>query len=843
MRRLIVLLLLFGLSACAPFVKDGQPDTASTNIILQDGQTVGQTLLARDRGLQGIEIYLGQETPGSGEIQLHLRSDPQSSADLAVSALAVQSITAPGWVRFTFPPQNDSRQKDYYLHLKIKGHGSVRVETAPGDTYLEGALYQNKSPLDAQMTFRLVYNPGQLFLGLLAQVGSWLGILGIAIFLFILPGWALLALLWPDWDALAWGERLGLAGGLSLALYPLLFLWTDMIGLRLGPLYAWLPALAGLSVILWLYSAGRKSKVEGSALSLSKDHRSEFVSRILHPVLHITFHDITLLLILALIFLTRFWVIRSLDVPMWGDSYQHTMIAQLLVDNGGLFNSWQPYAELQTFTYHFGFHTAIAAFHWISGLDLPQSVLWTGQILNVLAVLALYPLATRVGGNRWAGLGAVLVAGLLSPMPMYYVNWGRYTQLAGQVILPGAIYLAWATLEAKPHRIESPALTEGSIWSKWRRIPFDAGRMALTWMILGGLALTHYRVLIFAVLFFAAFFILRARRDSWRLLFVRTFWMGIGAGLLFLPWFIHTFAGRILLIFATKLSTPAAAVSTWAQEYNAIGDLSSYLPALLWLLLPVSIIWGLWQREKGVALITLWWFLILVAANPQWLRLPGEGALTNFAVFIAAYIPAGVLAGYLLGQVIGYKLKVESARKSLVLALLVSVSVFVVGIWGARARLNDLQVVSSVLATRPDIRAAEWIQENTPQDARFLVNSFFAYNDSAIVGSDGGWWLPLLAQRQTTLPPLTYSSERGPRPDYVGWINALAGEIQNKGIAHPNVLAFLRARGITYVYIGQRQGRVNYGGPYVLEPEQLLASPNFRLVYRQDRVWIFKTVP
>ena len=230
MRRLTFLLLLFGLSACAPFVKDGQPDTASTNIILQDGQTVGQTLLAHDRGLQGIEIYLGPETPGSGEIQLHLRAGPQSSTDLAVSTLAVQSITAPGWVRFTFPPQNDSRQKDYYLHLKIKGHGSVRVETAPGDTYLEGAIYQNGSPLDAQMTFRLVYDPGQLFLGTLAQAGSWLGILGIAMFLFILPGWALLALLWPDWDALAWGERLGLAGGMSLALYPLLFLWTDKIG-------------------------------------------------------------------------------------------------------------------------------------------------------------------------------------------------------------------------------------------------------------------------------------------------------------------------------------------------------------------------------------------------------------------------------------------------------------------------------------------------------------------------------------------------------------------------------------------------------------------------------------
>jgi len=97
-----------------------------------------------------------------------------------------------------------------------------------------------------------------------------------------------------------------------------------------------------------------------------------------------------------------------------------------------------------------------------------------------------------------------------------------------------------------------------------------------------------------------------------------------------------------------------------------------------------------------------------------------------------------------------------------------------------------------------------------------------------------------LARRQTTLPPLNYGSERGPRPDYVHWINALTTEIQNKGIAHPDVLALLRARGVTHVYVGQRQGRVNYGGPHVLEPEQLLASPNFRPVYHQDRVWVFE---
>jgi len=418
--------------------------------------------------------------------------------------------------------------------------------------------------------------------------------------------------------------------------------------------------------------------------------------------------------------------------------------------------------------------------------------------------------------------------------------------------------------------------------------------MALTWIVLGGLALTHYRVLIFALLFFAAFFILRIRRDTWHALLARTFWSGIGAGLLFLPWFIHTFAGKIMLIFSTQLTTQAKAVSTWTQQYNAIGDLSSYLPMWLWWLLPVSIIWGLWRREKGVALVSLWSFLILLAANPQWLRLPGEGALSNFAVFIAAYIPVGVLVGYMLGGVISCKFdnvtfprkdqnllpqspqrvtkeskklkagfpscyfvpfvvkklvsslnvtlsnksQVTSEHKSLALALLILV--FVVGAWGARQRLGDLQVMPHALATRPDIRAAEWIQENTPQDARFLVNSFFAYDDTVIVGSDGGWWLPLLARRQTILPPLNYGSERGPRPDYILWVNALTTEIQNKGIAHPDVLALLRARGVTYVYVGQRQGRVNYGGPHVLEPEQLLASPNFRPVYHQDRVWVFE---
>ncbi len=833
----LVVSSLLLLPGCAGLVSAEQP-SALDWATLSAGQAVGQTFVAEYDGLSGIYFYLSpQQTNGKGKIRLHLRSEPQAESDLAVSfnTITVDMVKVPGYYGFSLPAQASSNQKYYYAFLEVIGSGDILVGKAAGDTYLNGALYQNGTPEDGQAAFQLSYSRRKATLGLGLEAITWGGILAVGFFLFILPGWGLFSLLWLDWGRFTWPEKLGLSAGLSLALYPLLLLWTDIIGLHLGAIYAWLPPLAGLGIILW---RNRKRLNVQSFPHLSG--------------LKLPWADVTFIGLVALIVFTRFWVIRSLEGPQWADSVHHTMIAQLLMDHGGLFNSWQPYAELQTLTYHFGFHSAVAVFDWITRLDMPKAVLWVGQLLNVLAIIALYPLATKIGRSQWAGVGAVLVAGLLSPMPMYYMNWGRYTQLAGQVILPGAIYLVWTILEAKPQTIELP-VQASSNWSKLRqRIPFDSGQMALTWVVLTGLGLAHYRILIFVLLFFPAFFILHFRRGIWRALLSSTIWLGIGVGLLFLPWFIHTFTGKITLTFATLLSTPAAAASTWAQqESRAIGNLSFYLPMLLWLLLTVSIIWGLWRREKGVALTCLWWLLILLAANPQWLYLPGEGVLTNFAVFIAAYIPACLLAGYMLGQIASYKTYPDGStfahraegsqgtneHKSLALILLVFV--IIAGIWGARERLADLPVASSTLVTRPDIRAAEWIRENTPQNARFLVNSVFAYDNTLIIGSDGGWWLQFLAQRQTTVPPMNYASEQGPRPDYPIWVNALPTEIQNKGIADPNVLALLRTRGITHVYIGQRQGRVNNAGAYVLEPEQLLASQNYRLIYHQDRVWVF----
>ena len=809
--RIIILFLLPLVAACSPIARPEQP--INTNSISVDQiKTVGQTFVARYDGLAGIDLLLEPEQPSRATLTLHLKENPQSTEDIAVAKLPLDEVQEKGFYRFAFPSlQGKTTNRYYYLLLSVDGEGTIRAGNARGDSYLNGALYENDLPKNSQLTFNLVYDPGRALVGLISEGLIWILRIAIGFLIFILPGWGLLSTIWPEWDDLHWAEKVAISGGFSLAIYPVLFLWTDLVGLHLGAFYAWLPPILGIGILIWRNRNSISSLYTRTFSTISTGRLIELHSR-----------DLALFLILGSIFATRFWVIRNLDLPMWGDSYHHTMIAQLLVDNGGLFNSWQPYAELQTLTYHFGFHTLVACFHWITMLSLPQSTLWTGQILNALSVIALYPLATRVGRNQLAGTAALLFAGLLFPMPMFYVNWGRYTQLAGQVILPIAILLAWIILESRK--------------TDWRLV-------GLTCITFAGLALTHYKVLLFATPFFLVYIVFNFRRIQATELIKKVLWMGIGAGVLFLPWFMHVLMGKLPSLYAQKLAASASQVLSSTNQANSIGDLLLYLPAAIWIILPIVVGWGLWRREKSVGLISLWWFLIFLAANPQWLRLPGSGVINSYDVLMAWYIPAGVIMGGAIGWIANGWKEIEKGSFTFNYSVLLLIIAAGIGLWGARQRLGDLHVARYSLAARPDMRAATWIKENTPTDALFLVNSFLAYGNTTVVGSDGGWWLPLIALRRTTLPPINYGTERLPDPDFRASIRELTASIQQKGVANSDVIKLLEQWGVTYVYVGQQQGHVNYDGP-VIEPEQMLANPgNFRLSYHQDRTWVFQFSP
>ena len=786
-------------AGCAPSpFTDALLPAAGANFALPVGSTIGQTFVAHHAGLQGLSIFLRTAGTGDALLTLHLRASAlDDTQDVAVARLNITLPAPAAWYDFAFAPIPSSHDQSYYFFLEpsLPPGAALFAGTTAGASFLDGALYLNGDAQDAQLAFKADFDLTSIAADLWAWLAQTGAVLVAATFLFVLPGLALQIYCRPSANT-SLTEQVTLAIGISLAIYPVLMLWTNLVGLYLGPLYAWLPGCLG-------------------ALLLAVHLRGWRPVRRLPIIRARQLAEPAFWFVCLLVVLVRLFVIRGLQVPLWGDSYQHTMIAQLLVDHGGLFDSWQPYSDLQTFTYHFGFHTAVAAFHWLSGWPLSEATLWTGQLVNVFAVIALYPLAVRVSGNRWAAVVAVLIAGLLSPMPMVYLNWGRYTQLAGQAVLPAAVYLTWDVLETK---------TVG-----WRQI-------ALAALTIGGLSLTHYRILIFFVLFVVAFVILNVRRLATRSGVLNLSLVTLGGAIIFAPWFVHVFRGFILRQFALQINTPADLTPTYIQQANGIGDLANYMPLMLWLAVPFAVAWLLVRRPMPAALITVWWLLILLAANPQWLRLPGEGLLTNFAVFIATYIPVVILVGAGISCI----LKRDGLLKSAWSSALLMVVVVVLALWGSAQRLGDAQIAQSALVVPPDLKAARWLRENTPSEARFLVNSFAAYGGTLYVGSDGGWWLPLLAGRQSMLPPINYVSEQGPRSDYLAWINALPNAIRDNGVTAPEVISMLKERAITYVYIGQRQGRVNYDGPSVLQPELLLQDKHFQPIYHQDRVWVFQ---
>jgi hypothetical protein len=747
-------------------------------------------------------VWLHPGAPATGTLTLTLHANPTSSAPLAQASLPAASITSPAYYRFAFAPLPGSRQQYYYARLELHGSGSVALVPDAPTAYQDGTLYHNGSPLDANMPFRPLYDSAALLTGLVRyDLPVWGGVLLGGGVLYLLPGWALLVLLWRG-PALTWPEQAALAGGVGLALYPLLLLWTDLVGLHLGAGYAWGVPLLAAAVLLWHYRRLRPGDV-GAAWRGYIGAREHWA-------------DGALLLVLGAVFVARFLVLLPLDAPLWLDSLHHTTITALIVQNGGLFRSWVPYADMQSLTYHFGFHANAALFQWVTGLAPHRVTLWIGQLLNGLAVFALYPLALRLGRGRWAGVAAVLVAGLLVPMPMFYLNWGRYTQLAGQVILPAALVIIWVLLEQRERR-----------WTM----------LALGALVLGGLALTHYRVVIAAGLFIVACGLLLWRHMGWRPLLSTSGLLLLGAGGLVLPWLVVLLGSRILHIIGGIVAASASSAPeqvAQVEALNTINEIGMFLPYLVWLLLLLSLGWGLWRRERGVLLLGVWGVLLLLAVNPNWLGLPGAGALTNFALVMAVYIPAGVLIGAAVSWLIGHV-----CNKLALAALLVLVALLAVG--GVGLRLGDVDTARYEMVTRPDIRAATWVAVHTPPDARFLVNSFFPHSN-LLAGTDAGWWLPVLAGRQTIVPPLSYASEWGPRAEYKSWVHLPLAELHAHGLDDPAVRRLLVERGVTHIYLGQRQGRIWHSGANALQPAELHASPYARLIYHEDHVWVFELV-
>lgn len=629
----------------------------------------------------------------------------------------------------------------------------------------------------------------------------------VVIFLYVLPGWVLLSLLWKGAPLSGW-EKVGISAGLSFALYPILFLWFYVMGLSPGPYLAW--GLSSLSLMTFLW-------INRNKLRFSPDWKNRLKYWILQKD---RLFDVFMLVLLGAILFSRLSVIQGMVAPAWGDSVHHTFIVQLFRDHGGLFQSWAPYAPMESFTYHFGFHSGTAVWAWITGQSSPQAVLVAGQVFNFLAVMTLYPLVVRLCGSRMAGLVALIFAGLLFPFPGYYTNWGRYTQLAGQIILPPAIWFF------------------DMVWTKEKNR--NIGFFVLIFILLQGLALTHYRVVLVGIAAAAAWMLwgiwtMREHIMDWLKQTLKFGATALASLLAIVPWLFVVTRGRLLTFY--NLSENSSEKSFLSQDFSVWKNTGVYFNNWFLILGAIAFVLIFIFRRRLAFPLMGWCLLSFLIANPFLLGLLGSVWLENAILVYGIYIPLGIVFGWFLGNLLK---KIGKRPAAIVFVGIILCFFLVVGI---RFQLKLIDPFFQMVTTSDQL-AFKWIRKNTPRDAKFLVNGFLAYDEKLVVGSDAGWWLPFYTQRYGSIPPINYFQEKMPLEISDESLVEIVKSVKNSGGESSALRETLCRFGITHVYLGDRRGKVGYGDTELIPESWLRGNSDFTLIHQEKKaqVWRFNYI-
>jgi hypothetical protein len=129
----------------------------------------------------------------------------------------------------------------------------------------------------------------------------------------------------------------------------------------------------------------------------------------------------------------------------------------------------------------------------------------------------------------------------------------------------------------------------------------------------------------------------------------------------------------------------------------------------------------------------------------------------------------------------------------------------------------------------------EWVENNLPEDALILINGLdVVWSPGWILGVDAGYWLPILAHRATTVPPMIYPLEWGDPLELTARLEASRAFLSRNQAGGLPLEQTLDRYDISHVFVGaQNQQSVL--------PE-LAYEPRLKEIYRQDRVWVFEVV-
>ncbi len=613
----------------------------------------------------------------------------------------------------------------------------------------------------------------------------------------LLPGWAFLAIsgIWRQWKGL---QRWLWAMGLGIAFYPILFymLRFALPWLTLGPYKIGAILVVCLAVSVW---------------KLRQEWRTLFALDTLEWVA---------LAIFAMTLFTRIWVMRAYTYPAWSDSMHHALITRMVAEQGQLPVSLTPYFDVPLGQYHLGLYGLCATIQWLARVPAHTAVFWVAQILNGLCGLGVYLVLDRKVSRPAALIGAAVV-GLLSHQPAFYVNWGRFTQIASQTIL----LLGWLMTDV--------AL---DIWKDaW---PIDKKKavgylVAAAWLS-SGIFLLHFRV--------AAFYL-----PLLALSLLLTLWQAYRE-----HQFLKVTLGVVMIgVLGLMLVTPALWEAMRFYIKERTGDKYSYMtleemqkakqsfhgvpwaavPGLLakrWLLVVAGVcaLIGLWRRIKVVFICVLWVVALLLLGSAYRLGIPMLNVTNLAGVLIMLYLPLALVTGAGVAHILSLSglLRRTGVRRALWFTFLLVMFI------ASHVRVTEIETYRFFIKPA-DLPAIQWIAANVPEDALFAVNTCM-WLETGAYGTDAGYWLPYLTGHDTTAGVmLNHLGDQA----HILRILELSRAVERAAV-DLTALEDLHTLGVDYVYVGKNG---DFCGPG-FDTNFLLQSEDILPVYQQDSVAILE---
>jgi hypothetical protein len=390
------------------------------------------------------------------------------------------------------------------------------------------------------------------------------------------------------------------------------------------------------------------------------------------------------------------------------------------------------------------------------------------------------------------------------------------------------------------------------MWSLRRHLRW--GEVLAATLLLAGLGLIHVRIAFYGALLLALLVVILLWKRQWRTVSV---WLAATAGavLCTLPWWMRVLQAN----WAVAMLTPRQETSDYWANVNQVdwsllwapraelllslagGGLSTlwrwqnltWTPRLLGVCLLVSIIGVIvWHRQRPQRRATVpyqpwllmwgWVGLVALVLQLEKLGLPTLRISHINGWVMTLFLPFCLAGGGLWAWLTG------SVTHRRYLFHLTAVLVLAAGIWGTQG-ITHVVNPATILATPGDRAALAWIAQNISEDAVFAVN-VWPWQSNTYAGSDGGYWIPVLTDRASLLPPLLYGSVLP--PETTAQMNNLFLQIsQAETLDDPALRARLAEAGVTHLYLGARR--------HTLQASALEGRAFAQLLYAQDDVSIY----